>query len=181
MKKVLLAFLALLAWTTAIGAGDRRVPSVAQAPEFDLVIENARVTDPESGLDAVRNVGIRDRTIAAIESRPLQGRRRIEARGLVLSPGFIDLHRHGQNAENYRHAALDGVTSVFELEVGTGDIARWYREREPGQSRGRSAEPQLIVPVRWCCSRRSSPTERAIPSSCSPTRTRRRARRTAST
>jgi N-acyl-D-aspartate/D-glutamate deacylase len=108
-------------------------PLVAQPPQFDLVIDNARVMDPESGLDAVRNVGIRGGTIATIESQPLQGRRRIEARGLVLAPGFIDLHRHGQNAENYRHAALDGVTSVFELEVGAGDIDRWYREREPGQ------------------------------------------------
>jgi N-acyl-D-aspartate/D-glutamate deacylase len=130
MKNVVPAFLALLVWTTAIGGADLRV---AQAPEFDLVIENARVMDPESGLDAVRNVGIRGRTIATIESRPLQGRRRIEARGLVLAPGFIDLHRHGQNPENYRYAALDGVTSVFELEVGAGDIDRWYREREPGQ------------------------------------------------
>ena len=132
MKKALPACLALLVWTTAIGGAGLRV-DLAQAPEFDLVIENARVMDPESGLDAVRNVGIRGRTIATIESRPLQGRRRIEARGLVLAPGFIDLHRHGQNPENYRYAALDGVTSVFELEVGAGDIDRWYREREPGQ------------------------------------------------
>jgi N-acyl-D-aspartate/D-glutamate deacylase len=134
MKRVVVSFLTLLASTAAIGgAGPRPHDLVAQAPEFDLVIESARVMDPESGLDAVRNVGISGAKIAAIESRPLQGRRRIEARGLVLAPGFIDLHRHGQNPENYRHAALDGVTSVFELEVGAGDIDRWYREREPGQ------------------------------------------------
>ncbi len=133
MKHLVLALLALLVLTAAIGgAGDGRL-SAAQASEFDLVIDNARVIDPESGLDAVRNVGISGTKIAAIESRPLQGRRRIEARGLVVAPGFIDLHRHGQNPENYRHAALDGVTSAFELEVGSGDIERWYREREPGQ------------------------------------------------
>jgi N-acyl-D-aspartate/D-glutamate deacylase len=132
VKQRLPVCLALLVWVTAIGGAGLRVER-SQAPEFDLVIENARVMDPESGLDAVRHVGIRGATIAAIESRALQGRRRIEARGLVLSPGFIDLHRHGQNAENYRYAALDGVTSVFELEVGAGDIDRWYRERERGQ------------------------------------------------
>lgn len=133
MKHPVLALMTLVAWTTITGAGNGVQPSAAQTPEFDLVIENARVLDPESGLDAIRSVGIRGSTIAAIESRALQGRRRIDAHGLVLAPGFIDLHRHGQNAANYRHAALDGVTSVFELEVGTGNIDRWYREREPGQ------------------------------------------------
>lgn len=100
---------------------------------FDLVIENGRIVDPESGLDGVRNVGIRGGKIVAIDVNPLGGRRRIDARGLVVAPGFIDLHRHGQDAENYRHAALDGVTSVLELEVGAADIDGWYREREPGQ------------------------------------------------
>ncbi|MBI4472986.1 MAG: amidohydrolase family protein [Acidobacteria bacterium] len=105
----------------------------SQTQEPDLVIENGRVMDPESGLDAVRSLGIRGGKIVAIETRPLQGKRRIDARGQVVAPGFIDLHRHGQDAENYRYAALDGVTSVLELEVGTGDVDRWYREREPGQ------------------------------------------------
>src|SRR6185503_6371342 len=53
--------------------------------------------------------------------------------GLVGAPGFIDLHDHGQTEETYRYRALDGVTTSFELEVGTGDIDRWYREREPGR------------------------------------------------
>ena len=106
----------------------------AAAQDFDLVIENGRVIDPESGLDGVRNVGIRGARIVAIDSKPLQGKRRIDAKGLVVAPGFIDLHRHGQNAENYRYAALDGVTSVFELEVGTANIDQWYRERAPGQA-----------------------------------------------
>jgi N-acyl-D-aspartate/D-glutamate deacylase len=105
----------------------------ASAQDFDLVIENGRVLDPESGLDAVRHVGIRGGRIVALETKPLKGRRHVDAKGLVVAPGFIDLHRHGQDAENYRYAALDGVTSVFELEVGTGDIDRWYRERAPGQ------------------------------------------------
>jgi hypothetical protein len=123
----------VFATIAAAGAGLRDHTTVAQPTNFDVVIANARVMDPESGLDATRNVGIRGTTIAAIESTPISGRRTIEARGLVLAPGFIDLHRHGQNAENYRHAALDGVTSAFELEVGTGDVDRWYRERDPGQ------------------------------------------------
>src|SRR5262245_25957393 len=84
-------------------------------------------------MDAVRTIGVRGRKIVAIGNEPLQGRRRIDAKGLVIAPGFIDLHRHGQDAENYRYAALDGVTSALELEVGTADVPRWYRDREPGQ------------------------------------------------
>ena len=107
--------------------------AAAQTQEMDLVIANGRVLDPESGLDAVRNVGIAAGKIVAIDAAPLQGKRRIDAQGLAVAPGFIDLHRHGQDAENYRHAALDGVTSVLELEVGAGDVDRWYRDRAPGQ------------------------------------------------
>ena len=117
-----------LAWFVVATLG-----AFAAAQDFDLVIENGRVLDPESGLDSVRNVGIRSARIVAVDPKPLHGKRRIDAKGLVVAPGFIDLHRHGQNAENYRYAALDGVTSVFELEVGAADIDQWYRERAPEQ------------------------------------------------
>jgi N-acyl-D-aspartate/D-glutamate deacylase len=103
------------------------------AQEFDLVVANGRVIDPESGLDAVRSVGIRDGKIGAIAAGPLTGRRLIDAAGLVVAPGFIDLHSHGQTEETYRCQVLDGVTTSFELEVGTADVDGWYREREKGR------------------------------------------------
>lgn len=102
----------------------------AQSTGFDVVINNGRVIDPESGLDAVRSVGIRGGKVAAITAVPLQGSRVIDARGLVVSPGFIDLHVHGQNDENYRIYAMDGVTTALELEVGTGDVPAFYAARE---------------------------------------------------
>ena len=80
--------------------------------------------DPESGLDGVRNVGIRAGRIAALSAGPLAGRKTIDARGLVIAPGFIDLHAHGQDAENYALRAADGVTTALELEVGTGRRGR---------------------------------------------------------
>jgi N-acyl-D-aspartate/D-glutamate deacylase len=97
---------------------------------YDLAIVNGRVMDPESGLDAVRNVGVRAGRIAAISTAAIQGRRTIDAKGLIVAPGFIDLHEHGQKPENYQFQAHDGVTTSLELEAGTADVAGWYAERE---------------------------------------------------
>jgi N-acyl-D-aspartate/D-glutamate deacylase len=97
---------------------------------YDLVIANGRAVDPESGLDAVRNVGIRDGKIAAISSEPLEAKQAIEAMGLVVAPGFIDLHEHGQEPRNYEFQGHDGVTTSLELELGTADVDQWYARRE---------------------------------------------------
>jgi N-acyl-D-aspartate/D-glutamate deacylase len=102
----------------------------AQAGAYDIVIRNGRVIDPESGLDAVRSVGIRDGKIAAVSVSALRGRQVIDARGLVVAPGFIDLHVHGQNDENYRVYAMDGVTTALELEVGVENVPAFYATRE---------------------------------------------------
>jgi dihydroorotase len=101
----------------------------AQGP-YDVVLRGGRVLDPESGLDAVRNVAVAGRTIAAVSSSPLRGRVEIDASGLVVSPGFIDLHSHGQTAENYRYKAMDGVTTALELEVGVSPVRQWHASRE---------------------------------------------------
>ncbi|MBL8169001.1 MAG: amidohydrolase family protein [Acidobacteria bacterium] len=107
-----------------------QVVSAFTAKDFDLVILNGRVIDPESKLDAIRHLGISNGKIAAVSAKPLTGRQTVDAKGLVVAPGFIDLHEHGQIPENYRAQAMDGVTSSFELEVGTADVDRWYSERE---------------------------------------------------
>jgi N-acyl-D-aspartate/D-glutamate deacylase len=98
--------------------------------EFDIVLANGRVMDPESNLDAVRYIGIRAGKIAAISTRPLRGRTIVDVKGLVVAPGFIDLHSHGQDDENYRYKARDGVTTALELEVGVSPVASWYAKRE---------------------------------------------------
>lgn len=103
------------------------------APVYDLVVANGRVMDPESRLDAVRHVGIRGGRIEAVSDTPLQGTRVIDAANHVVAPGFIDLHEHGQQTEAYAMMVRDGVTSAFELEVGTGDVGAWYAARAAGQ------------------------------------------------
>ncbi|HKY26587.1 MAG TPA: amidohydrolase family protein [Pyrinomonadaceae bacterium] len=96
---------------------------------YDVVILNGRVIDPESGLDAVRNVCISGGVIKAITAARQSGRTVIDAKGMIVSPGFIDLHQHGHTEENYRFKAMDGVTTALELEVGTGDVDGWYDDR----------------------------------------------------
>ena len=103
------------------------------APVYDRVILGGHVMDPASNLDAVRNIGLLAGRIAVITTEAIRGRDTVAASGLVVAPGFIDLHAHGQTAETYRFYALDGVTTALELELGTGDVAAWYRERSSGQ------------------------------------------------
>lgn len=97
---------------------------------FDVVLRGGRVLDPESGLDAVRDVGLSGGKIRAVAPGGLRGRVEIDARGLAVAPGFIDLHQHAHDPEAYALKALDGVTSALELEIGTDDVDRWYAERE---------------------------------------------------
>src|ERR1700685_1898474 len=104
--------------------------SIVSAQQFDLVLEGGRVMDPETGLDAVRNVGIRDGKIVRISSEALSGRRVIHAAGLVVAPGFIDLHQHGQDMVSQRVKALDGVTTALELEIGAPDVVQFLKAKE---------------------------------------------------
>src|SRR3954463_5161270 len=103
------------------------IPLFAQT--YDLVIANGRVLDPAANLDAVRHIGIRGGKIAAVSVAPLTGSNTIDAKGLVVAPGFIDLHSHGQTPENYRFKARDGVTTALELEVGVWPVPPWYAAR----------------------------------------------------
>jgi len=104
--------------------------AVVSAQQFDLVIEGGRVMDPETGLDAVRNVGIRDGKIARITTETLPARRVVHAAGLVVAPGFIDLHQHAQDLASQRVKALDGVTTALELEIGAPDVAEFLQAKE---------------------------------------------------
>jgi cytosine/adenosine deaminase-related metal-dependent hydrolase len=99
------------------------------AQQYDLVIEGGRVLDPETGLDATRNVGITAGKIARISADPLRGRKVISAPGLVVAPGFIDLHQHGQELDSQRVKAFDGVTTALEMEIGAPDVAAFLKAK----------------------------------------------------
>ena len=99
------------------------------ATTFDIVLTGGRVMDPESGLDAVRNVGINGNRIAAISARLLRGKQTVDVSGLVVAPGFIDLHAHGQDLKSNQMQVRDGVTTALEMESGAFPIAATYAAR----------------------------------------------------
>ena len=124
---------ALVGLTALVSAfsGDSFPSAVqAQARDFDLVFSNARVLDPETNLDTIRNVGISGDKIAAISDESLTGSIRIDATGLVLAPGFIDLHSHSMGYETATYQAMDGRTTRLELELGVFPVKSWYDSKQ---------------------------------------------------
>lgn len=110
-----LGLLVSLSSCTHVGVGKR----------FDIVLVGGRVIDPESGLDAIRNVGIRGQTIVAVTSKAIAGTRTIDASGLVVAPGFIDLHSHSPTPFGARQQLLDGVTTQLDLEAGAFPVSAY--------------------------------------------------------
>lgn len=86
--------------------------------------------DPETGFDAVANVGINNGYITSITSEPIEGLDSIDATGHVVAPGFIDFHFHGQDPFGIKLGLRDGVTSPLELEVGASPLHEYYDARE---------------------------------------------------
>ncbi|MFT8490888.1 MAG: amidohydrolase family protein [Gluconobacter oxydans] len=101
---------------------------------FDLVIRNGLLVDPETGLEQVGDVAVQGGIIQRVGSFPSNAQCEIDATGLVVAPGFIDLHAHGQCVASDRMQAFDGVTTSLELEVGILPVSDWYARQ---QVRGR--------------------------------------------
>ncbi len=107
----------LLIGTAGFAANDDR--------QYDIVINGGRVMDPETGLDAIRNVGIIGHRIVAISGKPMQGKRAIDAAGKIVAPGFIDIHNHSPTPLGLHYQAWDGVTTTLDLEAGTYPISAY--------------------------------------------------------
>lgn len=129
LRALLLGVLCVRSSVTALVLGAWVLSVTAQPATFDLVIRGGRVIDPETNLDGVRDVGITGGRIAAVSVEPLSGTAVVDARGLVVSPGFIDLHAHVNDATTYRLAVQEGVTSALDLEIGAPDVAAFLEAR----------------------------------------------------
>ena len=104
----------------------------AVAADYDLVINNGRVMDPETKYDAVANVGIKNGKIAVITNKTISGKETIDAKGLVVAPGFIDGHQHCIEPYQYRLMLRDGRTTLLDTEIGAHGpkLGEWYKRRE---------------------------------------------------
>jgi dihydroorotase len=94
----------------------------------DVVIGGGRVLDPETGFDADAELGIDGGTITAISKDGLEGRTRIDAAGLVVAPGFIDLLSYEPNPYGVWFKVADGVTTTMGMH-GLNDEAGPFFER----------------------------------------------------
>src|SRR6187431_2190064 len=97
-----------------------------QAPTYDLLIANARVIDGTGAPGRMVDVGIRNGRIARLgRVLPAEARQRLDATGLVLAPGFIDVHTHADDvaskplAENFIRM---GVTTIVAGNCGTSAV-----------------------------------------------------------
>ena len=118
----------------ALDKGEAAAPAPTETaiPEdLDLVILNGRVMDPESKLDAQRNVGVKDGKIVAVTEQAIKGSETIDAKGHVVAPGFIDTHHHNVLTPFGQKLALrDGITTPLELEGGVMPVGEWYDSME---------------------------------------------------
>jgi len=99
------------------------------AADYDLVILNGRVMDPETMLDATLNVGVKDGAIAVITKDTITGKEAIDATGHVVAPGLIDTHFHSLDGLSMKMAARDGVTTGMDLEIGAINVDEWYASK----------------------------------------------------
>ena len=96
----------------------------------DLLLIGGRVIDPETKLDAVRNVGVRDGQISFVGESIPPSVETIDATDLVVAPGFIDLHSHALDLPGMYLQVLDGVTTALDLEGGAAPAGSTYAYME---------------------------------------------------
>ena len=114
------------------------VNSYAAEEAIELIIINGRVIDPETGLDAIRDVAVSGGRIVSIVEPPYvvsdDSVLKVDAQGMVVAPGFVDLHVHGQSEQAHEYQARDGVTTALELEWGYAEVGSFLDSRR-GRSR----------------------------------------------
>jgi len=92
----------------------------------EIALVGGRVIDPESDLDAIADVGVTGGRVTKVGPGVGPARQYVDCAGLVVCPGFIDLHSHAQSISGARIQVLDGVTTALDLECGVLGVAQWH-------------------------------------------------------
>lgn len=104
------------------------IKSFGQTVTYDIVIKNGNIYNPSTEHQLENyNIGITGSKIKRISKSQLKGEREIDAKGLVVSPGFVDLISYDPNYVGIEFKVLDGVTSNLAMHGGTEDATSWYR------------------------------------------------------
>lgn len=88
---------------------------------YDIAINNGRVMDPLTRVDASANIGVKDGKITSIVSteQHLIGVKTVDAKGLVIAPGFINIHGHGTGSgPGGEFHVRDGITTEITGNCG---------------------------------------------------------------
>lgn len=94
-----------------------------------VLLTGGTVVDPERGTTTVQDVLVRDGKVAELGSVTApEGATTLDVTGLVVGPGFVDLHSHVHSVAGQRLQACDGVTTALDLEAGLIPVARAYAE-----------------------------------------------------
>ncbi len=89
------------------------VPSVMRGQQFDLLLKNGHLIDPKNQINAIKDIAVADGKIAwvANDIPAAQSKKTIDATGMYVVPGLIDIHTHvfvGSKADKF----ADGIYSV---------------------------------------------------------------------
>lgn len=94
-----------------------------------VLLRGGRVVDPGAGRDEVADLLVTDGRVAAVGpdvAQPDDDCAVVDATGLIVGPGFVDLHSHVNSIAGQRLQAMDGVTTALELEAGLLPVERAY-------------------------------------------------------
>ncbi|HKN97449.1 MAG TPA: amidohydrolase family protein, partial [Pseudonocardiaceae bacterium] len=95
-----------------------------------MLLRGGRVVDPRSGSDSTADVLVDGSAVVAVgPALPVpDGARVVDVTGLVVGPGFVDLHSHVHSVAGQRLQAMDGVTTALDLEAGLMPVAKAYAD-----------------------------------------------------
>lgn len=102
--------------------------SLVSAQTYDMLIKGGRLIDPKNDIDATMDIALKDGKVAKV-AKSIAGSdaaKVIEADGLVVTPGLIDIHGHVFHGTQPNHYLSDGLTALppdgFTFRVGVTTI-----------------------------------------------------------